>query len=288
MVVFLGKQGDFKSTSIMIVGGKWSAISNNKIGSPEFTLSIKGKLLMEIGELASFRKTDIESIKNCCTTRTDHHRVPYDRHYQDMPRYCMFAGTTNEHFFLSDSTGNRRFLPVTTGRIDINRLIQDRDQLFAEAACVVKSNPDWWRVSDMAEEHQESHRLIDPWEEKLSNLSDSEIQRAGLDSFEGFQTIDIASKILGIKDDSMDKNMAGRITKILIRLGYENKPTSVLFSGGYRSIRRWRKTNQPKKNHEQKAAENQQNHEQNHEQNHVTYLPSDMTSECNINLVWDE
>ncbi len=45
----------------------------------------------------------------------------------------MFAGTTNERNYLKDHTGNRRFLPVPCGWIDLALARKIMDQLYAEA-----------------------------------------------------------------------------------------------------------------------------------------------------------
>jgi len=57
---------------------------------------------------------------------------------KDSYRTCIFAGTTNEEEYLKDSTGSRRFWPVKVGRVDLDSIIADRDQLFAEAVYLYK------------------------------------------------------------------------------------------------------------------------------------------------------
>jgi hypothetical protein len=53
--------------------------------------------------------------KSFITSREDIYRAPYQRRTERRPRRCVFAGTTNSADFLTDRTGNRRFLPIECG-----------------------------------------------------------------------------------------------------------------------------------------------------------------------------
>lgn len=250
MVVFIGKQGDYKSTSIQaLVGPKWYACASKQqeFGSDKMTSAIQGKLLLEIGELASFKNADIESIKNCCTIRSDRYRVPFDRHSQDLPRSCLFVGTTNRKLFLYDQTGNRRFLPVNTGRIDVRKITELRDQLFAEARAIVESSADgrvWWEPVADKHDAQDEHRSIDPVEEALAGMTDIQIERMsqanGLDG--GFKTIDVATQVLKLNfEGALSKSMSARISDSLIALGYEYKNRHTRINDKWVSVKLWKK-----------------------------------------------
>ena len=76
--------------------------------------SIRGKWIVELGELLAVRKTkDVEAIKAFITRQSDFYRNPYGIYPEDYKRQCVFIGTTNKPQFLpEDRTGNRRFIPL--------------------------------------------------------------------------------------------------------------------------------------------------------------------------------
>ena len=55
-----------------------------------------------------------------------------------------FAGSVNHSSYLRDDSGGRRFWPVACGRIDVDRLTRDRDQVWAEAKARFERGCVWW------------------------------------------------------------------------------------------------------------------------------------------------
>jgi predicted P-loop ATPase len=92
-----------------------------------------GVWLYEIADLTGMRKTEIEHIKAFASRTVDRARPAYGRFRVDRPRRTVFFATTNDEDYLQSQTGNRRFWPVPVGRIDLEALARDRDQIWAEA-----------------------------------------------------------------------------------------------------------------------------------------------------------
>ena len=116
MPIFKGKQGSGKSSFI-----RWLAISDSwfkevgDIDGQEGKEALDGAWICEISELLALTKAkEVEAVKSYITRQNDNYRKPYERRVTDNPRKCIFIGTTNKSQFLTDKTGNRRFLPIET------------------------------------------------------------------------------------------------------------------------------------------------------------------------------
>ena len=75
--------------------------------------SLENKWMCEISELLALtRNKDVEAVKSFLSRMVDRYRRAYTRFVIDVKRKCVFIGTTNKTQFLTDKTGNRRFLPI--------------------------------------------------------------------------------------------------------------------------------------------------------------------------------
>lgn len=138
-----GKSQAFKA----LVGPAWFSDSLAPGLGKESAIDTAGKWVIELAELSAIRSIkDVNQVKAFITRCADRYRVPYGKVAQDFKRQCVFAGTTNDSEYLQDTTGNRRFWPVTVGDkdVDIEALKAVRDQLWAEAAYRAATGERYW------------------------------------------------------------------------------------------------------------------------------------------------
>ena len=144
VLILEGLQGKGKSTALKILGGEWYMDTPFPLGDKEAYQMIRGKWLIELGELDAFNKAESTKAKQFFSASFDTFRASYARRTVDVPRQCVFAGTTNQDEYLKDPTGNRRYWPVSCTFVDLEGLRADRDQLWAEAMHLYKLGEPWW------------------------------------------------------------------------------------------------------------------------------------------------
>ena len=164
MLVLVGPQGCRKSTTLAKLGREWFSDSLFTMQGKDAYEQLQGYWIIELGEMAAARKSEVEQIKSFISKQSDNYRAAYARRTQDHPRQCAFFGSTNDDEFLRDATGARRFWPVVvdnTGRKMAEYLTSKViDQIWAEALIAYKSGENWYlseEAEQAAREIQASH-----------------------------------------------------------------------------------------------------------------------------------
>lgn len=199
-----GDEGDFKSYFL-------DSLNLMNAESPDELSKTKGKLIIEIAELANFHKKDENSLKRWITIQEDEYRNPYDRLNVTVPRQFVLAGTINPiEGYLHDSTGNRRFWPVACGKnkIDLLAVRKIKGQLWAEAVHRYKNKEPLYMTEDLfvkSSAAAERRMIRDVWEEAVFDW-------LGLKEFAS--TAEILSGI-GIQASNKSGQESRRIAKIM-------------------------------------------------------------------------
>jgi putative DNA primase/helicase len=222
VLVLEGPQGIGKSTAVGLLGQPWTADSMPDLTGKDAALQIQGCWIVELAELTSMARSDVEHVKAFMSRNIDRYRPPYGRNAVDRPRHCIFIATTNLQEYLRDETGNRRFWPVRCRRIDVTRLRNDRDQLWAEAVHRWKLGVAWHlppELEPLAQAEQESRRQV------------SEVEATLIDYLANARQVgtvfmrDLLRHVGGIEDFGKQQYqasaLAAQFSRILVREGWE-------------------------------------------------------------------
>ena len=147
VLILNGPQGIGKSTFFEKLGTKWfsDSLTITDMRDKAAAEKLQGYWLLELGELAGIRKTDVETVKSFVSRTDDKYRASYGVNVESHPRQCIIVGSTNsESGFLRDITGNRRFWPVRVSGNSVKKPweLKDIDQIWAEAVCVYRKGED--------------------------------------------------------------------------------------------------------------------------------------------------
>lgn len=169
MMLLEGVQGSQKSGALRILAVRDEWFTDDLplgANSKETMEQTQGKWIAEAADLQGMSKRNIDDLKAFLSRREDTARMAYGHFAETCKRQFIIAGTTNSDSYLQDATGNRRFLPVKTNTIDMDGLLRDRDQIWAEAALYedegmsIRLDPALYPV---AAAQQEERMVDDPW-----------------------------------------------------------------------------------------------------------------------------
>lgn len=127
------------------------------------------RMLINMEEFEGVNQADIAELKRIITLDTISVRRPYEVQPQAYPRRASFIGSTNNLQFLKDITGSRRFLVITTKKIDYRQPI-NYVGLYSQAKYLLDSGFRHWFEGEEVEAinaRNEKHRIKDPVEENL-------------------------------------------------------------------------------------------------------------------------
>lgn len=187
---------------------------------------IRGKLIMEIGELKGINKKDIEHLK-AFLSRQEEKWVQKYREFQSVyPRRCLFFATSNDDEGLpQDDTGNRRWLPFIAGlggvKCDVDGIVAVRDQLWAEGAVLYAANGVMWEEAErLAEEIIPQFQLDDPWLAKIRDWAMESDMDGPPPSAEPLHINEVAQGALAIQVKDLTGYAVKRIGGLLRKLGF--------------------------------------------------------------------
>lgn len=241
-LVLEGPQGAKKSTLLNVLAGDKHFLDHlPDIDSKDGQMQLHGPVIIELAEMTSFGKKDVEKIKSFMSTRIDHYRRPYERVTSATPRRCIFAGTLNPDGtgYLRDSTGARRFWCVEVGACNPEALSGVRDQVWAEARDLYLAGEPWWLTDaedSAAREVSDQRREVDSWETIIGDVLERPAHPAegmprhgtvqmgtGVTTGAGGRVMTVTTSALlsAMGDSRQDRASQSRVGRIMRRLGWE-------------------------------------------------------------------
>lgn len=147
--VLQGPQAAFKTTflnslvpSVYAMDYLYSAKFNFE--SKDHIKYLGTKWLINLDELATFGRTDVGMLKSVLTQDRVVLRLPYGKADVHMWRRASFCGSINEESFLTDETGNRRFLIFAIKGIDFLNNKVRVDDLYRQGFYLFRTGFKFW------------------------------------------------------------------------------------------------------------------------------------------------
>lgn len=234
--VLVGPQGSGKSKFCALLAHKeeWYCDNFNTVDSVRGPEKMAGLWIAELSELLAMKDaSSVNAVKSFITSTTDVYRRPYATDSEHYKRGCVFIGTTNDTAFLTDKTGNRRWLPVDcfvrapARDIDADDAREWVDQAWAEAMQIrEREHPRLWltgSAAEMAAEMQDQYTEDDTLEGIVLSWLDD--QARGWDGSESTRPTVCARQIVveAVPEDMRSSNttsqqkLVNRIHEIIRR-----------------------------------------------------------------------
>ena len=223
VLILDGEQGIGKSTAVQILGGEYYGSFNFKTMQKDEAQSfntLANSWIIELEELAGLKKAEIAEVKTFITKQIDECRKKFEKMNTKKLRHSIFIGTANLNSFegyLTDTTGNRRFWPVKVKQLKKYELIQDRDQLFAEAKSLYEKKTKLYVDSSaVIQQHSAETRKrqgSDPWLRPVRQYVDGMCGQ-------NINIYDLQAQVLGMSPDKITARTYTRLDTILNLLGY--------------------------------------------------------------------
>ncbi|WP_414589579.1 VapE domain-containing protein [Scytonema sp. PCC 10023] len=220
VLVLQGDQGIQKSTfwRTLAVDPQWfddtiASSSNDK----DERLKLRRFWILELAEIESvFKRKEIASLRGFLTTKCDNLRVPYGRSIESFARTSCFVASVNPSQFLVDPEGHRRFwvVPVSTGRIPVEKLVEERDLLWAAAVHAYRKGEQHWLTPKEEKRNallNKRHEVEDSWQEIIDFYLENQSE---------VTVSSILSNCLKMEVGRHDRSSQMRVVESLKRLGW--------------------------------------------------------------------
>ena len=177
VLVLVGRQGIFKTTWLdNLIPPELRAYSSKLPLSGQISKDDRLRLcengMLNIDELDAMCGREMNIVKSLLTSTDVNERAAYGRLKERRVRLASFCASTNKREFLTDITGNRRWLPFEVESIQNPfHTIIPYERLYAQAKALVEEGifSYWFDMEEMnmLEAHNEDFRALENEEELL-------------------------------------------------------------------------------------------------------------------------
>ena len=182
VLVLVGRQGIFKTTWLdKLIPPELRAYSSKLPLSGQISKDDRLRLcengMLNIDELEAMCGREMNIVKSLLTSTDVNERAAYGRLKERRVRLASFCASTNKREFLTDITGNRRWLPFEVESIQNPfHTIIPSERLYAQAKALVEEGifSYWFDLDEIEvlEAHNEEFRALENEEQLLPILFD--------------------------------------------------------------------------------------------------------------------
>ncbi len=228
ILTYIGPQGIYKSTFMRQLlppelRSYFSARNFAHRMSKDDRLELTEMGLIALEELDHMKDYELNQLKAITTDPTVNERAAYAHYRERRAHLASFCGTGNNPRFLTDLTGNRRWLPFMVDSIDSPYAHPfPYEDIYAQAYALWKSHfPYWLNEAENAELEQHNHHFEEPNIEEELILT--YLRKPYGDEVGEFLT---ATRIIELVGAYIKTKLSPRhVTMTMKRLGFEQRRT---------------------------------------------------------------
>jgi hypothetical protein len=227
VLVLIGKQGIFKTTWLEhlippALRAYCCKLANTTQINKDDRLRLAEFGLINLDELDSMSSRELNTMKSIITATDVNERAAYGYTKERKIRLASFCASSNRREFLTDITGNRRWLPFEVENIqNPYETILPYERMYAQARYLIQYGFNYWfDLDDIAtlEEHNETFRAQESEEQLLPILFDVPAEGRG----EFMTTAQISERL--VTYGNIKKPMPlNRLGVLLGTVGYQKK-----------------------------------------------------------------
>ena len=231
VLVLVGRQGIFKTTWLdSLIPPALRAYSSKLPLSGQISKDDRLRLcengMLNIDELDAICGREMNIVKSLLTSTVVNERAAYGRLKERRLRLASFCASTNNREFLTDITGNRRWLPFEVESIQNPfHTTLPYELMYAEALYLIENDFNYWfDIEEIGalETHNELFRAQDNEEQLLPILFDIPAEGRG-----EFMTTAEISEILVTYGNIKKPLNTRQLGMLMTKKGFQNKKVSI-------------------------------------------------------------